>query len=156
MAFWSSSGWFWCLSFSKGLRTRLVLMEFFLPDAVRFQNRRPPSLVWSRPSTRPTGPPGPSRSGPRRLSPHCSWRCSARCVPHGSVGHAPRPEGPGPAILLRAPLCPLPRAHSFLRAQVRLLLFPAASFDSPAGRASPPFSTSPGFAKIWTSCYATV
>lgn len=41
---------------------------------------------------------------------------SARCVPHGSAGHAPRPEGPGPAILLRAPLCPLPRAHSFLGA----------------------------------------
>lgn len=37
-----------------------------------------------------------------------------------------------------------------------LLRFPAASFDSPAGRASPSFSTSPGFAKIWTSCYAAI
>ena len=81
---------------------------------------------------------------------------SPRCIPHGSVGHAPRPEVPGPVILRRVPLCPLPRAHTFLGAQVRLLLFPAASFDSPAGRASPPFSTSPGFAKSWTSCYATV
>lgn len=40
------------------------------------------------------------------------------CIPHGDVGHAPRPEVPGPAILLRAPLCPHPRAHTFLGTRV--------------------------------------
>ena len=96
MAFWSSSGWFWCLSFSKGLRTCLVLMEFFLPDVVRFQNRRPPSLVWSRPSTRPTGPPGPSWSGPRRLQPSFLLALVHLVVSHMGVLamlHAPRSPG---------------------------------------------------------------
>lgn len=40
------------------------------------------------------------------------------CIPHGNVSHAPRPEVPGPVILLRAPLCPLPRAHTFLGTRV--------------------------------------